>query len=182
MKPNKDIKKPATKIKNGKGKQENKFSGSSKKEFNSSKKDVKRPVYKKVRIPIAYSDFYAGKIDSLYNLLDQVRFDLVAIPAKMNKSEFSGDNTLRGNMIIGTIVSFNNDNTLTVSVSEEYSKHITEDMVVGLRCRKDYSTDEVNYISEFTITSKYESIDAHYKDIADEFNNGNDDEDKTEAE
>ena len=155
------------------GKQPNKFNPS--KKDNAGKKDFpKKPVFKKVQIPIAYSDFYASKIDSLYNLLDQITFDLIAIPVKMNKSEFSGDNSLRGNMIVGTVVKFNNDNTLTISMSEEYAGHVTKDMVVGIRCRKDYSTDEINYISEFTITAKYESIDAHYKDINESFSDAED--------
>lgn len=170
MKPQNTTNKKAGGFKNSK--QPNKFN-SSKKDNTGGKKDFhKKPTFKKVQIPIAYSDFYASKIDSLYNLLDQITFDLIAIPVKMNKSEFSGDDSLRGNMIVGTVVKFNNDNTLTISMSEEYAGHVTKDMVVGIRCRKDYTTDEVNYISEFTITSKYESIDAHYKDISDSFNDG----------
>lgn len=174
MKPQNNKKQPGG-FKNGK--QANKFNTSKKDQ--APKREPKKPAFKKVKIPIAYSDFYATNIDSLYDLLDKIAFDLIAIPVKMNKSEFTGDNTLRGNMIVGTVIKFNNDNTFTISMSEEYAGHITDDMVVGVRCRKDRATDEVNYISEFTITAKYESIADHYKDISDEF--GGNDEDTSEA-
>jgi hypothetical protein len=87
----------------------------------------------------------------------------------MNKSEFTGNSDLKGSMTVGTIVKFNNDNTFTISMTEEYAKKITEDMVIGVRCRKDFNTNTINYISEFTMTERYESIKEHDKDLEEAF-------------
>ena len=87
----------------------------------------------------------------------------------MNKAEFTGNNDLKGSMIVGTISKFNSDNTFTISMSDDYAEKITDDMVVGVRCRKDFNNNAITYISEFTLTARYESIKNHESDLAEAF-------------
>lgn len=167
----------------------NKFDGkkaatNTKPEKKFQKKEIKKPTFVKVAADLAYSDFYADCIDTLYDLLDAISFDKVAIPIKMNKAEFTGNNDLKGSMIVGTISKFNSDNTFTISMSDDYAEKITDDMVVGVRCRKDFNNNAITYISEFTLTARYESIKNHESDLAEAFEGAvdviDDEEDTTE--
>ena len=89
---------------------------------NNNKGDNKfkkaKPKFTKIKVEIADSDFYAGNIDSLYNLLCSISFDKVAIPVNMSKAELFDNDQLKGYAQFGTIIKFNADNTFTVSVQE----------------------------------------------------------------
>lgn len=136
----------------------------------------KKPTYVKVQIPIAYTDFYAETLDSLYNLLAQISWDKISVPVKMSRAELLGDKTAKGSVVIGSVTKFNNDNTFTVSMTKENSEAITDTSVMNIRCYKDMGTGEVTYITELSITDRFESIDEHFKDIAEAFS----DEEETE--
>lgn len=143
-----------------------------KKDYKTNNKQNKRPArptFVKKQIPIAYSDFYANNIDSLYNILSQISFDKIAITVKMSRAELTGDSNAKGTIVVGTITKFNSDNTFTISMTEENAKAITDKSVMSVRCRKDRASDEITYISELSITEKYESINDHYKDIEEAF-------------
>lgn len=140
-------------------KKENNFRG------NQQQKKFQKPSYVKKQIKIAYSDFYADMIDSLYNLLSEITWNKISIPVKMSKSEFFNDDTAKGTIVLGNVVKFNNDNTFTISVSEDNAKAITDNSVMSVKCYKDKTTNEINYVAELTVTNKATSIDEHYKDI-----------------
>ena len=71
-----------------------------------------KPKFVKFKVNIADSDFYASNLDSLYNLLCSISFDKIAIPVYMSKSEVFNNTKLKGTTIFGTVIKFNNDNTL----------------------------------------------------------------------
>lgn len=144
-------------------KKENNFRG------NQQQKKFQKPSYVKKQIKIAYSDFYADMIDSLYNLLSEITWNKISIPVKMSKSEFFNDDTAKGTIVLGNVVKFNNDNTFTISVSEDNAKAITDSSVMSVKCYKDKTTNEINYVAELTVTNKATSIDEHYKDIEQAF-------------
>lgn len=144
-------------------KKENNFRG------NQQQKKFQKPNYVKKQIKIAYSDFYADMIDSLYNLLSEITWNKISIPVKMSKSEFFNDDTAKGTIVLGNVVKFNNDNTFTISVSEDNAKAITDNSVMSVKCYKDKTTNEINYVAELTVTNKATSIDEHYKDIEQAF-------------
>lgn len=139
------------------------------KKTNFTKK--KKPTYVKKQFKIAYTDFYAEVLDSLYNILNEVSWDKISIPVKMSRAEFLGDKTAKGTIVIGSVSKFNNDNTFTVSMTEDNAKAITDKHVMSVRCYKDFNTGEITYITELTLTSKFESIDDHFKDIEEAFTN-----------
>ena len=151
-------------------KKENNFRG------NQQQKKFQKPNYVKKQIKVAYSDFYADMIDSLYNLLSEITWNKISIPVKMSKSEFYNDDTAKGTIVLGNVVKFNNDNTFTISVSEDNAKAITDKSVMSVKCYKDKTTNEINYVAELTVTNKYESIDEHYKDIEQAFTDSNESE------
>lgn len=125
----------------------------------------KKPTYVKKQFKIAYTDFYAEELDSLYNILNEVSWDKISIPVKMSRAELLGDKTAKGTVVIGSVVKFNIDNTFTVSMSEDNAKAITDKHVIGVRCHKDFNTGEITFITELTLTNKFDSIDEHFKDI-----------------
>ena len=151
-------------------KKENNFRG------NQQQKKFQKPSYVKKQIKIAYSDFYADMIDSLYNLLSEITWNKISIPVKMSKSEFFNDDTAKGTIVLGNVVKFNNDNTFTISVSEDKAKSITDNSVMSVKCYKDKTTNEINYVAELTVTNKATSIDEHYKDIEKAFTDSNESE------
>lgn len=151
-------------------KKENNFRG------NQQQKKFQKPSYVKKQIKIAYSDFYADMIDSLYNLLSEITWNKISIPVKMSKSEFFNDDTAKGTIVLGNVVKFNNDNTFTISVSEDNAKAITDNSVMSVKCYKDKTTNEINYVAELTVTNKATSIDEHYKDIEQAFTDSNESE------
>lgn len=151
-------------------KKENNFRG------NQQQKKFQKPSYVKKQIKIAYSDFYADMIDSLYNLLSEITWNKISIPVKMSKSEFFNDDTAKGTIVLGNVVKFNNDNTFTISVSEDNAKAITDNSVMSVKCYKDKTTNEINYVAELTVTNKATSIDEHYKDIEKAFTDSNESE------
>ena len=129
----------------------------------------KKPTYVKKQFKIAYTDFYAEVLDSLYNILNEVSWDKISIPVKMSRAEFLGDKTAKGTIVIGNVAKFNNDNTFTVSMTEDNAKVITDKHVMSVRCYKDFNTGEITYITELSITNKFDSIDDHFKDIEEAF-------------
>lgn len=131
----------------------------------------KKPTYVKKQFKIAYTDFYAEVLDSLYNILNEVSWDKISIPVKMSRAEFLGDKTAKGTIVIGSVSKFNNDNTFTVSMTEDNAKAITDKHVMSVRCYKDFNTGEITYITELTLTNKFDSIDDHFKDIEEAFTN-----------
>lgn len=140
---------------------------------NNFKKDAKKsfkkkPTYVKKNLQIAYSDFYADTIDSLYNLLNEISFDKISIPVKMTKAEFFGDKSA-GTIVVGSVTKFNKDNSFTVSMTEENAKHITDKHVMNVRCYKDRENGEIVYITELSITDRFDSINEHFKDIEEAF-------------
>lgn len=141
---------------------------------NNYKKDVKKsfkkkPTYVKKNLQIAYSDFYADTIDSLYNLLNEISFDKISIPVKMTKAEFFGDKSASGTIVVGSVTKFNKDNSFTVSMTEENAKHITDSHVMNVRCYKDRENGDIVYITELSITNRFDSINEHFKDIEEAF-------------
>lgn len=129
----------------------------------------KKPTYVKKQFKIAYTDFYAESLDSLYNILNEVSWDKISIPVKMSRAEFLGDKTAKGTIVIGSVSKFNTDNTFTVSMTEDNAKVITDKHVMGVRCYKDFNTGEITFITELSITNKFDSIDDHFKDIEEAF-------------
>ena len=147
----------------------------------------KKSTYVKKHFKIAYSDFYAEALDSLYNILNEVSWDKISIPVKMSKAEFFGDKTANGTIVIGSVSKFNTDNTFTVSVTEDNAKAITDKHVMSVRCYKDFSTGEITFITELILTNKFNSIDDHFKDIEKAFTDASKEElvkvdDSTDAE
>lgn len=135
----------------------------SKAKFKKSFKKEK-PKFTKIKVSIADSNFYASNIDSLYNLLCSIPFNKVSIPVHMSKSELYGNNQLRGTSVFGTIEKFNNDNTFTVSVQESFAEKFTDEHVMSIRCRKDFETGEITYVSSFCIV-KGKSVQENYDDV-----------------
>ena len=132
---------------------------------NPQQKKVTKPKYVKIKVAIATSDFYKSSLDSLYNLLCSISFDKVAIPVHMSKSELFGNDQLKGTAVFGIISKFNNDNTFTVSVQENLAdKFIEDEHVMSIRCKKDYESGEITYVSSFCIV-KGESVQNDYDDI-----------------
>lgn len=129
----------------------------------------KKPTYVKKQIKIAYTDFYAEALDSLYNILNEISWDKISIPVKMSRAEFLGDKTAKGTIVIGSVFKFNTDNTFTVSMTEDNAKAITDKHVMSVRCYKDFNTGEITFITELTLTNKFDSIDEHFKDIEEAF-------------
>ena len=129
----------------------------------------KKPTYVKKQFKIAYTDFYAESLDSLYNILNEVSWDKISIPVKMSRAELLGDKTAKGTIVIGSVSKFNTDNTFTVSMTEDNAKVITDKHVMGVRCYKDFNTGEITFITELSITDKFDSIDDHFKDIEEAF-------------
>ena len=153
-----------------------KFIKSNKNDNNFKKDDKKtnfqkkkKPTYVKKKFKIAYTDFYAEALDSLYNILNEVSWDKISIPVKMSKAEFLGDKTVKGTVVIGSVSKFNTDNTFTVSMTEDNAKAITDKHVISVRCYKDFNTGEITFITELTLTNKFDSIDDHFKDIEETF-------------
>ena len=140
----------------------------------------KKPTYVKKQFKIAYTDFYAEALDSLYNILNEISWDKISIPVKMSRAEFLGDKTAKGTIVIGSVAKFNTDNTFSVSMTEDNAKAITDKHVMSVRCYKDFNTGEITFITELTITDKFDSIDEHFKDIEEAFTNA--EEDEVEAE
>ena len=147
--------------------------------FKSNNNLKKKPNFVKVQLPLAYSDFYADCISSLYDLLDSISFDKVAIPVKMARSEILGDRTAKGSIIIGSIVKFNTDNTFTVSMVDDNAKYINDKCVVSCKCRKDFKENVINYITEFNVSERFVSIEDHDKDLADAFDTEDEPADET---
>ena len=137
------------------------------KKTNFTKK--KKSTYVKKQFKIAYTDFYAEALDSLYNILNEISWNKISIPVKMSKAEFFGDKTAKGTIVIGNVSKFNTDNTFTVSMIEDNAKVITDKHVISVRCHKDFSTGEITFVTELIITDKFESIDEHFKDIEEAF-------------
>ena len=153
-----------------------KFNKSNKNDNNFKKDDKKanfqkkkKPTYVKKQFKIAYTDFYAEALDSLYNILNEISWDKISIPVKMSRAEFLGDKTAKGTIVIGSVFKFNTDNTFTVSMTEDNAKAITDKHVMSVRCYKDFNTGEITFITELTITDKFDSIDEHFKDIEEAF-------------
>jgi hypothetical protein len=136
----------------------------------------KKPTYVKKQFKIAYTDFYAEALDSLYNILNEISWDKISIPVKMSRAEFLGDKTAKGTIVIGSVAKFNTDNTFSVSMTEDNAKAITDKHVMSVRCYKDFNTGEITFITELTITNKFDSIDEHFKDIEEAFTNAEEDE------
>lgn len=136
-----------------------------KKNTNQQQKKVTKPKYTKIKVAIATSDFYKSSLDSLYNLLCSISFDKVAVPVYMSKSELFGNDQLKGTAVFGVISKFNNDNTFTVSVQENLAdKFIEGEHVMSIRCKKDYESGEITYVTSFCIV-KGESVQDDYDDI-----------------
>jgi hypothetical protein len=127
-----------------------------KKNFKPADKKFK---FVNVNIKLAYQDFYGEILDSLYNILSTIPFDKVAVVVKMVKP----DNPKP--IAVGEIVKFNNDNSITVRVTEGTAKHITDKHVVSVKCNKDYKNNEITRANEFIITDRFCSVDEHYADI-----------------
>ena len=136
-----------------------------KREGNTTNQKFTKPKFKKVNVAIADSNFYRSNLDSLYNLLCSISFDKVAVPVYMSKSELFGNDQLKGTAVFGVISKFNNDNTFTVSVQENLAdKFIEGEHVMSIRCKKDYESGEITYVTSFCIV-KGESVQDDYDDI-----------------
>ena len=140
-----------------------------KKDDNKTNFQKKKTTYVKKYFKIAYTDFYAEALDSLYNILNEISWDKISIPVKMSKAEFFGDKTANGTIVIGSVSKFNTDNTFTVSMTKDNAKAITDKHVMSVRCYKDFSTGEITFITELILTNKFNSIDDHFKDIEEAF-------------
>lgn len=145
-----------------------------KKDNNKKTFQKKKTVYVKKQLSIAYVDFYAEALDSLYNLLSEITWDKVSVPVKMSRADLLGDATAKGSAVIASVVKFNNDNTFTISISEDNAKLLTDKHVMGIKCYKDRNSGEITYITELNITDRFESIDEHFKDIEEAFSDDKD--------
>lgn len=123
-----------------------------------------KPKFAKIKVSIADSDYYAASIDSLYNLLCSIPFNKVAVPVYMDKAELFDKPELKGTAVFGTIEKFNNDNTFTVAVQENLASKFTSEHVMSIRCKKDYETSEITYVSLFSIV-KGTSVQSNYDDV-----------------
>lgn len=142
-----------------------------KKAFNNKKpynKKAEKPKYTKIQVDIAASDFYADSIDSLYNLLDSISFDKVAVPVKIAKSKLFNKPELKGTVAVGTIEKFTGNNKFSIILTEDNATNITDDYVMSVRCKKDWSTGDITYCYEFCLV-KGESINSQYNDIEEAF-------------
>lgn len=146
-----------------------------KKDDNKKTFQKKKTVYVKKQLAVAYADFYAEALDSLYNLLSEITWDKVSVPVKMSRADLLGDATAKGSAVIASVVKFNNDNTFTISISEDNAKLLTDKHVMGIKCYKDRNSGEITYITELNITDRFESIDEHYKDIEEAFSDKDED-------
>jgi hypothetical protein len=142
----------------------NKSNDGSKTKFNKNNRKPVKPKYTKIKVSIADSDFYASGLDSLYNLLCSISFDKVSVPVYMLKSELFDNSQLKGTAVFGSIDKFNNDNTFTVSVQESLASKFTDGHVMSIRCKKDYESGEITYISSFCIV-KGKSVQNNYDDV-----------------
>lgn len=133
------------------------------------KKKSNKPVFVKKQVPIAFSDYYDNCIDSLYNLLQSISFDLISIPVHVTKAKAFGDENAKGTIPIGNVVKFNNDNTFTIRIDKKYEGVIGEKTVMSVSCLKNRANDEVTYITNLQVTDRFQSIADHYKDIEEAF-------------
>lgn len=131
-------------------------------------KKAEKPKYTKIQVDIAASDFYADSIDSLYNLLDSISFDKVAVPVKIAKSKLFNKPELKGTVAVGTIEKFTGNNKFSIILTEENAANITDEYVMSVRCKKDWSTGDITYCYEFCLV-KGESINSQYNDIEEAF-------------
>ena len=143
----------------------NNFKNNKNGKFNKNNKKVFKPKFTKIKVNIADSEYYVSNLDSLYNLLCSIPFNKVSIPVYMPKAEMFGNDQLKGTAVFGIIDKFNNDNTFTVSVQENIAGKFNADKhVMSIRCKKDYETNEITYISSFAII-KGHSVQENYDDV-----------------
>ena len=143
----------------------NNFKNNKNGKFNKNNKKVFKPKFTKIKVNIADSEYYVSNLDSLYNLLCSIPFNKVSIPVYMPKAEMFGNDQLKGTAVFGIIDKFNNDNTFTVSVQENIAGKFNADKHgMSIRCKKDYETNEITYISSFAII-KGHSVQENYDDV-----------------
>lgn len=147
---------------NGKNDRNKKFDNNKGERQNNQFKKPK-PRFTKIKVEIADSDFYATNLDSLYNLLCSISFDKVAIPVNISKAELFGNPQLKGTTQFGTIEKFNNDNSFTISCAENVAEKF-DGHVMGIRCKKDFETGEITYVSAFNLI-KGTSVQNNYDDV-----------------
>ena len=134
--------------------------------FQNGGKKTFKPRYTKVNVAIADSNYYNSNLDSLYNLLDSISFDKVAVPVTISKAVLFDNPQLKGTVVFGTINKFNSDNTFTLSVQENFASKIEESSgyVLGIRCKKDFETGDITYVYSFSII-KGETLGNEFDDI-----------------
>lgn len=118
-----------------------------KKESNIKKKPngKKKVVTIKKRIPIGSSKLYDNNISELYNLLDTITFNKVNVPVFMSKQLLFDDENANGNITIGSVNKFSQDE-FTINVFENFADKISDKYVMFVRCFKNYTTGEFTYV------------------------------------
>ena len=133
-------------------------SGSSPKK-NDKKSYVKKsnkPAFVKVVIRLGESEYYNNEqITNLYDTLAECSFKKCAITAKMRKSLYFGDNSMKGYIEIGNITEWNaSDESFTVSVTEyvlDKLEKIGIDKIVMIPSVRKNRDGIISYISTFDI-------------------------------
>lgn len=148
---------------------------------NKNKKNVgghkattkKRATYTNVTLPLGHADFYAQNLSDVMNILDKVPFDSISVPVSMSRALLNKDDS-KGFVPVGNVQKVSGTN-FTLSLNENASKRVNEileevkndpdnECVVMLRCKKDYKTDTINYVSAIYI-DKGAVADNCYSDI-----------------
>ena len=132
----------------------NNFKNNKNGKFNKNNKKVFKPKFTKIKVNIADSEYYSRGLDSLYNLLCSIPFNKVSIPVYIPKAEMFGNDQLKGTVVFGIIDKFNNDNTFTVSVQENY-----DDVEKAMLDASEETTCEPSEVSEEATTETTEPVE-----------------------
>lgn len=127
------------------------YHGRQPRKFGSDKRTINKPEYVKTNVMLGYSDFMAANMTDIMNILDEVPFDKISIPVTMTKSAVFGNKNSIGFVTVGNIVSVKGT-TFTINMQKEIADRLTEESVIGIRCTKDKTTGEINFISSIFIT------------------------------
>ena len=117
----------------------------------SKKTTTPKTKYVQKEIYLGSSDVYNEIIPSLNDLLGKITFDLVNVPVTMAKSVAFGNKELTGHVNVGTVMGYK-DGVFTINMPEEFAEKINEESVIIVRCRKNFDTNEVTYVTNIYIT------------------------------
>lgn len=122
----------------------------------------KRPAYVNKTVKLGSSDFYNTNLSDILNIFDAVPFDKISIPVSMSRALLNGDDS-KGFTTIGNIRN-TSGTSIVVSVSEAVASKIDDSIVAIVRCKKNYETGEITYISAINL-DKGTPVDFSYEDF-----------------